>query len=665
MNRRDSLKLLAAVAGSALPWPALARDTRQAASSFSAPDSASASGAASKPVFTWLPLGEITPAGWIREQMVRDLREGFAGSLGRLCHEASSDIFVSQRNSLQSQNVDNRLGVAWWNGESEGNWRAGFIMLAGLTGDAAAMREAEAYVAHILSSQDTDGYLGIFAKAMRFQHAGELWTQACLLRGLLDYAEVTGRAEVARAVERAADLIVSTYGPGRRSLPWGEGHDLMIADVMERLTDRTGAATYRDFTSWMYEAWSRRDPKADTSLPSLLDRDAPFVQHGVRTSESIRVPLWLATSTGRADLGLAARQALEKLERYIEPSGSVVSQELIGDKRPDPTTTEYEYCVSKETQWTFQSALQKTGVASFGDRVERVWFNAAQGARTPDGRAISYLTPDNRLRCDGRSLDGTRDEPRNKFSPTHADVAVCCNPNATQVAALFVRGMWMRRGADTLAALLYGPCRVSTTVAGVKVEIDERTSYPFEHVVEMGVSPERDVEFSILLRDPEWSRGTTVACPGARFAREGDYWRVTKRWTAGDTVRVTFVPAVREVPAVNGEVALQYGALVFAKPIASTKSVTKTYPIAGFEDTHYVPAPGEPVDLRLRAEARWTGFGLTPVQLSSGPDLQRPFDTPAVALRGQMLGANGTPVDVELVPMGNAPLLRRVTFGMG
>ncbi|HVW06464.1 MAG TPA: beta-L-arabinofuranosidase domain-containing protein [Vicinamibacterales bacterium] len=658
MNRRDSLKLLAAAAGTALPWPVLARGAQQAAPSASA-------GPVSAPVFTWLPLGEIKPDGWIREQMIRDLREGFAGALGRLSHEASSDIFVSQRNSLQSQNVANRLGVAWWNGESEGNWRAGFIMLAGLTDDAAAMREADEYVRHILSSQDADGYLGIFAADSRFQHAGELWTQACLLRGLLDYAEITGRAEVRRAVQRCADLIVSVYGPGLRPVPWGESHDLMIADVMERLTDLTGEARYRDFTLWLYEAWSQHDSKADTSLPSLLDLDAPFVQHGVHTCESIRLPLWLATATGRADLARAARQALEKLARYTEPSGSVVSQELIDDRRPDPSSTEYEYCVTKETQLTLESALQKTGVASLGDRVEQIWFNAAQGARTPDGRAISYLTPDNRIRCDGRSLDGTRDEPRNKLSPTHADVAVCCNPNATQVAALFVRGMWMRRGADTLAALLYGPCRVSTTVAGVKVEIHERTGYPFDHAIEIEVAPEREIEFSLLLREPEWSRGTTVACPGARITREGDYWRVTKRWTSGDTVRVTFAAVVQEIPAVNGEVALQYGALVFAQSIASTRTVTKTYPLAGFEDAYHEPSPGEPRDLKLSADARWQGFGLAPVQLVRGPAVRRPFDAPAVVLRGRMLRADGTPIAIDLVPLGNAPLLRRVTFSIG
>jgi hypothetical protein len=225
--------------------------------------------------------------------------------------------------------------------------------------------------------------------------------------------------------------------------------------------------------------------------------------------------------------------------------------------------------------------------------------------------------------------------------------------------------MWMRRGADTLAALLYGPCRVSTTVAGVKVEIHERTGYPFDHAVEIDVAPARDVEFSLLLREPAWSRGTTVICPGARISREGDYWRVTKRWTSGDTVRVTFAAVVQEIPAVNGEVALQYGALVFAQSIASTRTVTKTYPISGFEDARYAPASGEPRDLKLSADARWRGFDLAPVQLTLGPDVRRPFDAPAVVLRGRTLRADGTPVAIDLVPLGNAPLLRRVTFPIG
>jgi hypothetical protein len=122
---------------------------------------------------------------------------------------------------------------------------------------------------------------------------------------------------------------------------------------------------------------------------------------------------------------------------------------------------------------------------------------------------------------------------------------------------------------------------------------------------------------------------------------------------------------VQEIPAVNGEVALQYGALVFAQSIASTRTVTKTYPLAGFEDAYHEPAPGEPRDLKLSADARWQGFGLAPVQLVRGPAVRWPFDAPAIVLRGRMLRADGTPIAIDLVPLGNAPLLRRVTFPLG
>lgn len=186
------------------------------------------------PVYEWLRMGEVKPAGWIKEQMLRDLREGFAGCLDKLCDEASSDIFVSSRNSADTQNKGNELGVNWWNGETEGNWRAGHIMMAYLTEYPPAIQEADRYVKHILASQDSDGYLGVFAPDMRYRHQGELWTQACLLRGLVAYWELSGNAEVFEAVQRAVDLTIETYQFGGKLLPMGESHDLMIVDVLER-----------------------------------------------------------------------------------------------------------------------------------------------------------------------------------------------------------------------------------------------------------------------------------------------------------------------------------------------------------------------------------------------------------------------------------------------
>ena len=132
-----------------------------------------------------------------------------------------SDIFVSHRVGMGASE-STAYQRHWWNGETEGNWRSGYIMLSFLTGDEAGMHECRQYVQHILSSQAKDGYLGAFDEASRFQHRGELWTQACLLRGLLAYSELTGDKEVHQAVVRAADLIVTVYRSGDPSKPWAE-----------------------------------------------------------------------------------------------------------------------------------------------------------------------------------------------------------------------------------------------------------------------------------------------------------------------------------------------------------------------------------------------------------------------------------------------------------
>jgi len=650
VSRRDALKLMFAGAGGlAIPSSAFAFASELSRTR------------AHANAFEFLPFGEVKPAGWIKAQMERDLNHGFAGCLDQLCTEASSDIFVTGRNSVRSQNTHNADGVAWWNGETEGNWRAGYFMMAYLTENPEHMRRADAYVQHILASQDANGYLGAFAPGSQYVHGGDLWTQACLLRGLLAYSELANRPDVFRAVQRSANLTVATLSPGGKPIPWGEDHDLMISDVMESLAVRTGDQRYRDFSLFHYDSWSRQFPAADMSINSLLTPDKPYVQHGVHVYESIRVPLWLASETGRNDLVRASSGAMTKLAHYTETGGSAVSEELVAALPPNPTTTEYEYCATKEVQMTLQSALQKTGNAQLGDCVERVWFNDAQGARLADGTAISYLSSDNRLTCDGRSVDGKRAEPRNKFSPTHADVAVCCNPNATNVAPLFTRGMWMRHRSGALAAMLYGPCKVSTRIAGVPVSLQEDTNYPFTQDVAIHLQPAHPVRFSLLLRDPDWSSNTTVTCAGATISREGSYWRVTKRWTAGDRLNVRFTPSVREVRAENGEIALQYGALLFARQLPATPSTVRDYPLPGFQDTHYAPGADTPADLLLRSADRPNGYGFQPA-IQPSADFATPYNSPAVVLNGTMLhSSDRQPVNVTLVPMGNAPLLRRLT----
>ena len=674
MNRRKAMKIMLAATGSmAIPCVsnADAEDVSNVADN-SAPVEfeTKTGGYANKPVFTWLRLGDVVPEGWIKQQMLRDLQTGFAGCLDKLCPQAASDIFATGRIAQ---------GTSWWNGETQGNWRAGFIMLSYLSGDAVSMRKTDAWVSHVLAFQEKDGYLGIFQKGSRFKCSGELWTQACLLRGLLDYAELTRSPSVLAAIRRAVDLSIAAYHGGDGVLPCTNSHDLMISDVLERLFELTGDVKYPRFTQWLYKNWdwAKTGSGTDDSLANLLDLTKPFTGHGVHTVENIRVPLWLAAVTGREAMCKASQNAFIKLGWYALPGGSTVSSEFISNQAPDPSKAEFEYCTTKETLVTYLSALHKSGNAEHAERVERVFFNDAQASRLADGKGITYLTSDNRYACDGRTPDGKRAEPRNRFSPTHQNVAVCCNPNSTNVAPYYVRSMWTRHQDGGLAALLYGPCRVATTVGGLGVELEESTHYPFGHTVEVVVRPERETHFSLYFRDPHWSHGTELKCPGARIRRKGDFWKVSKRWKPGDRVLLEFKAQVREVAAVNGELALRYGPLLYALPISSRKQIIRTFPLPGFVVAYYNPELKMPVgsnipanqdiihdDLAIVSESRWNGFGFTVQQNVRNPStMLYPFDKPPLRLHGTLINkATGDKCTVDLIPLGCASILRRLTF---
>jgi hypothetical protein len=62
------------------------------------------------------------------------------------------------------------------------------------------------------------------------------------------------------------------------------------------------------------------------------------------------------------------------------------------------------------------------------------------------------------------------------------------------------------------------------------------------------------------------------------------------------------------------------------------------------------------------AEAQWQAFEFQPQQIKPPSAIEYPFDDPVVVLRGSMTRTRDRQrVDVELVPLGNAAILRRTT----
>ena len=213
-----------------------------------------------------------------------------------------------------------------------------------------------------------------------------------------------------------------------------------------------------------------------------------------------------------------------------------------------------------------------------------------------------------------------------------------------------------------IAATLYGPCEVRTEIAGTPVQIIENTIYPYSGEVEIKINPAKKIAFCLWLRNPEWSSKTKIVCPGADICQVGAFWQVRKSWKAGDVILIRFDQSIHEVPAINGEVALQYGPLLYVLPLKSDVKIIKTYDKPEFKDYFVNLVQGTDTAYSLPGNKRTYGFGFVP-KVVSGTNPDFPLDNPIMILEGAIYNKDGTLKPVTLVPMGSKEAqLRRATF---
>lgn len=622
-----------------------------------------------------LKLGEIRAAGWLYRQIWNDLERGFAGCLDRLVPEIfeGDDIYGSSRLGLESTAKD--LGTTnqgddlveqqmWWNSETQSNWWDGLIRAAVQVDHPQVLHKVRKYIERVLASQDADGYLGIYAPETRFNFCGEngeLWAQACLMRGLLAWHEASGQVAVLQAVERAVALIMEAYGPGGEN-PFdiehticGPEHGLMFTDVVDRLYFLTSEVRYRDFSHSLYESFNLGSTtERDAASDNLLDPNYRLLGHGVHTAEHLRAVANAAYASGDPLLERALEGYLQKLEPCLVPSGALIGDEYIQQREADASTTGYEYCSIHELLDSYCSLLHKSGDPTWAERIEWLLFNAGQGARMGDGRAVAYCTADNVDALMGHlDMDAPDNTPeqRFKYSPAHQDVAVCCAPNACRIYPYYVQNMWQCRG-DGLAMNLYGPSLLETEIGGTSVRIAVETQYPFGHHLAFTVSTGAPLEMPLMLRKPTWAESIQVT--GAEYEEQAGYLVLSNRWEGERRFKVFFRSQPEVIEYHNGGRLVRYGPLLFALPIAAEVVPGRKYK-EGFQDALYRPL-GDTGDALVIADgAKFT----VRKQIFEEND---PWSR-AVLLHGEMFDhTTGEPLAVQLVPMG-ATVLRRVWFG--
>ena len=621
-----------------------------------------------KQKLTLVPFGEVKPMGWLQTQMQKDM-DGFVGHLDNLVPGLMHDsIYGKDRltHQVKSKNVGN-IGqemdpqYLWWNSETQSNWRDGYIRNAILLNDTIHLEKVKKYIQYILSTQDEDGYLGIYSTDLRYNFAdenGELWSKTTVLRGLLAWYEYTGKPEILTAVERAiADVMVNypagISSPFRSVKPFAGGvtHGLVLTDILDRLFQLTGNENYLNYALFLYKDFSENVLNEDGQYPKILDSTYKLKEHGVHTYEQLR-PLAVAwVASGNSSLKKALDIYLQRIQDCTTPSGGPIGDEWVGGRKADATNTGYEYCSIQELMDGYCSLLQKTGDAQFGDQIENIFFNAAQGARHPDQSCIAYCKTDNSFSMSGSKNGEPSDDgkqTRFKYSPAHQDVAVCCVPNAGRIAPYYIRSMWMK-DPDGLIATLPGPNELQTTVSGEKVQIVEETDYPFGYIIQYHVLAEKPVTFMLKIRKPDWVKKINMNCD---YTERDGYIMVNKTWNDTETIRLDLHPVIEVKQDQNHEYYYKYGALDFALPIEIREIISYIFPMDGFKDLKYEPVKlvKYQYDAKSHPEIVW--------EEKNNPE--KPWQS--MAVKTTLINEkNGKPEMVILKPLGST-ILRQLTF---
>jgi hypothetical protein len=508
--------------------------------------SASANAVAAAPglrpaAFRRLPPGAVRPQGWLATQLDRQ-RTGLGGRYPEV-----SDFLRFDTTGWVHPDLD-----GW---EELPYWLRGYGDLGYVTGDATVLATTERWIEAVLTTAASDGFFGPNRLRTAERGHADLWPHMPVLHALRSWAEYHDDARVTAVLTRFFQFMArqpdGVFIDGWGHTRWGD-----TLDVLFWLHDRTGDTTLLDLAHRIH----RLSADWTGGIASL---------HNVNIAQGFREPAqyWqLSGDTAHRDA------TYRNYDTIMRTYGQFAGGGFAGDENARPGFGDprqgFETCGVVEFMASHELLTRLTGDPVWADRTEDLAFNSLPAALDPAGRVTHYVSSANSVRLDNAGK--TRRQFQNGFAMQAYKPGVhdyrCCPHNYGQGWPYFVEEMWLRTPDGGLAAALYGPCTVTTTVGGQQVTITEKTSYPFSETITFTLAMAAPRAFSLALRVPGWCPNPRLAVNGAAVAISGGprFATVGRTWRGGDTVVLTLPMTPRTRTWSTGAVSVAHGALTYS-----------------------------------------------------------------------------------------------------
>ncbi len=448
----------------------------------------------------------------------------------------------------------------------------------------------------ILAAQMSDGYLQtayILADRSSWperwspEHRGNHEGYVCgyFIESAINHYTLTDGKDLRlyNAAKKLADCWVANLGPGKKD--WFDGHQEMEQALVRFgrfVNDQEGnhrGDAYIALAKFLLDSRRGGAEYDQSHLPPGQQYEA--VGHAVRATYFYSGLADIAAETGDHDYQSAVLSLWDNMvNRKYYLTGGIGSGETSEGFGPNYSLRNNAYCESCSScglvffQYKLNLAYHD---AKYVDLYEQTMYNALLGGVDLQGKSFCYTNP----------LVNTQ--------RTLWHVCPCCVGNIPRTLLMMPTWAYVKDKTGVYVNMFVGSRIQVGEVAGTKVEMIQKTDYPWHGAIAITVNPEQAKTFSVYVRIPNRTTSRlyteSPAINGVkRFAVNGrevtphivrGYAVVTREWKAGDHIELELpmepqrVIADDRVKADLGTVALKYGPLVYNVETADQQNIAQ------------------------------------------------------------------------------------------
>jgi DUF1680 family protein len=455
-------------------------------------------------------------------------------------------------------------------------------------------------IAKIAAAQEPDGYIYTtrtidpanphpWAGKARWVNerndSHELYNLGHLFEAAAAHYQATGKKNLLNVATKAADLLVNTFGPGKRTT-W-PGHQITEMALV-KLYRVTGKEPYLALAKFLIDERGPDGlPAGETVNPrgldynqaqlKVIDQSEP-VGHAVRAMYMYAGMADVAAIEDDARIKAAGDKIWDNLvhaKLYLTGGiGAAGGHEGFGDPYDLPNMTAYnETCASVGMDYWNHRQFLLHGDAKYIDIMERTLYNGLISGVSLKGDTFFYPNP----------LESMGQHARQEWFGV-----ACCPGNITRFMAS-VPGYVYAKTDSALYVNLYAAGTADVELGAGNLKVVQDTRYPWDGSVRIAITPDKARAFTVNVRIPGWAREQPVPGDLYRFADKpsapatvavngtavpltitGGYVAITRTWKAGDAIALNLPMPVRrivahdKVAADRDRVALQRGPIVYA-----------------------------------------------------------------------------------------------------